>query len=90
MAMAVRELGTWSGGEVTPGLNSSLKSRICDSGDDAKHNAIASFIRRYWVGLPRGLGTQMNVMSSRVNSVTRKPKRKGTEGEAEGKWKTNK
>jgi hypothetical protein len=89
MAMAVRESGMWSGGEVTPGLNSSLKSRTCDSGDEAKHEAIASFIRRYWLGRPSGRGTEMNVISSTVNSVTRKPKTNEAEGEAEVKTKSN-
>jgi hypothetical protein len=89
MAMAVRESGTWSGGKVTPGLNPSLKSRTCNNREDAKYGAIASFIRRYWLGFPRGRGTQMNVISSTVNSVTRKPKRNETEGEAEGKTKSN-
>jgi hypothetical protein len=47
--------------------------------------------RRSWYlpGLPRGRGTQMNVISSTVNSVTRKPKRNETEGEVEGKTKSN-
>jgi hypothetical protein len=90
MAMAVGESGTWPGGEVTPGLNSSLKSRTCDSGDNAKHEAIASFIRLYWLELPRGRVTQMDVISPTVNSVTRKPKRNETDGEAEGKTKSNK
>jgi hypothetical protein len=89
MAMAVRESGTWSGGEIIPGLNFSLKGRTCDSGDDAKHKAIASFIRRYWLGLPTGQGTWMDVISSTVNSVTRKPIRHETEGEAEGTTKSN-
>jgi hypothetical protein len=31
----------------------------------------------------------MNIISSTVNSVTRKPKRNETEGEAEGKTKWN-
>jgi hypothetical protein len=87
MAMAVRESGMWSGGGVTPGPNSSLKSRTCDSGDDAKHEAIASFIRRYWLGLPRGRGTQMNLISSMVNSVTRKLKRNGGRGGREDEVK---
>jgi hypothetical protein len=65
---------------VTPGLNSSLESRIYNSGDDAKHEAITSFIRRYWIGLPNGRGTQMNVVSSTLNSVTGKPKRNGGRG----------
>jgi hypothetical protein len=68
---------------MTPGLKSSLKNRICDSGDDAKHEAIASFIHRYW------LGTQMNAISPMVNMVTRKPKRNETEGEGEGNTKSN-
>jgi hypothetical protein len=89
MAMAVRESGTSSGGEVIPDLNSSLKIRTCDSGEDAKHEAIASFIRRYRLGLPRGRGTQMNVISSTVNSVARKLKTNKTEGEAEGKTNPN-
>jgi hypothetical protein len=89
MAMAVRESGTWSGGEVTPGLNHSLKSRTCDNGNDAQHEAIASFIRRYWPGLRRGRGTQADVISLTVNSVTRKLNRNETEGEAKGKTKSN-
>jgi hypothetical protein len=82
-------VGTWSGGEVTPGLNSSLKSRTGDRGEDAKHEAIANFIRRYWLGLPRGRGTQVNVISLAVDSVTSKPKRNETEGNAEGNTKSN-
>jgi hypothetical protein len=74
---------------VTPGLISSLKNRTCDSGDDAKHESIASFIRRYWLGLPRERGTQMKAISSTVNSVTRKPRRNETEDEAERKMKSN-
>jgi hypothetical protein len=89
MTMAVRESGTWSGGEVTPGLSSSLKGRTCDSGDDAKQEAIASFVCPCWLGLPRGRGIQINVTSSAVYSVTRKPKRSEREGEAEGKTKSN-
>jgi hypothetical protein len=53
--------------------------------DLAKHEAIANFIHRDWLGLPRERGTHMNVISPTVNSVTRKPKRNETEGEAEGK-----
>jgi hypothetical protein len=89
MAMTVRESGKWSGGEVTPGLNSSLKSRTCNSGNEAKHEAMASFIRRHWLGLPRDRGIQMNVILSTANSVTRKPKRNETEGGAEEKTKSN-
>jgi hypothetical protein len=61
-------------------LDFSLKSRTCGSGDNAKHETIASFIPRYWLGLPRVRGTQRNVISSPVDSVTRKPKRNGGRG----------